>query len=61
MAWAFFEHHLLVEGGAAVGLAALRAGKLDLPAGPVVVVISGRNVDLSTLLERVRRVARGRR
>jgi len=52
MAWACARLHLVVEGGGAVGLAALRAG-LWRPgihrAGPVVVVVSGGNVDAGVL------------
>jgi threonine dehydratase len=43
---------LIVEGGGAVAVAALRAGRWsadELPEGPVVVVVSGGNVDLATL------------
>ncbi|MGN6673507.1 MAG: pyridoxal-phosphate dependent enzyme, partial [Thermomicrobiales bacterium] len=38
------QHHLIVEGSGAVGLAALQAGRLrDLPE-PVVLIVSGGNV-----------------
>lgn len=46
---------LVVEGAGAVGLAALLAGKVPDPAGPVVVVLSGGNIDvniLSRIIER---------
>jgi threonine dehydratase len=42
---AYREERLVVEGGAAVGIAALLDG-LITPRGPVVVVISGRNIDI---------------
>lgn len=51
------ELHLVVEGGGAVGLAALLAGALDegenagAADGPLVVVLSGGNVGLDTLAE----------
>jgi len=54
MAWACTALRLVVEGGGAVGLAALRAGlwRPD-PArpGPVVVVVSGGNVAAATLAD----------
>ncbi|MGE8496994.1 MAG: hydroxyectoine utilization dehydratase EutB [Pseudomonas sp.] len=42
---AYREERLVVEGAAAVGIAALLEGLIE-PRGPVVVVISGRNVDI---------------
>ncbi|HEM60919.1 MAG TPA: pyridoxal-phosphate dependent enzyme [Chloroflexi bacterium] len=45
------EHHLVVEGGGAVGIAALLGGKLSHAEGSTVVVVSGGNVDLPLLLE----------
>jgi len=50
MAFALERHHLVVEGGGAVGMAALLSGKLRGLGGPTAVVVSGGNVDLSTLL-----------
>ncbi|MBN1485585.1 MAG: threonine/serine dehydratase [Chloroflexia bacterium] len=44
MAWALQEHQLVVEGGGAVGLAALLAGKVAGLGQHVAVVISGGNV-----------------
>jgi threonine dehydratase len=56
MAWAFREAGLVVEGGGAVGLAAALEGRLNdgdgAPSGtpsPLVIVVSGGNVDLSVL------------
>ena len=40
---------LLVEGAGAVGLAALLAGEIRPPAGPVVVILSGGNLDVALL------------
>ena len=40
---------LLVEGAGAVGLAALLAGEIRLPAGPVAVILSGGNLDVALL------------
>jgi threonine dehydratase len=54
MAFALERHHLVVEGSGAVGIAALRAGKLQHLGDRVAVVISGANVDMPLLL----RVAR---
>lgn len=51
MAFALERHHLVVEGGGAVGIAALLSGKLRDLRGPTAVVVSGGNVDLSTLLK----------
>ncbi len=51
MAWALREQHLVVEGGGAVGLAALLQGKVQNLGQRVVVVLSGSNVDLALLLE----------
>jgi len=54
MAFALKKHHLVVEGGGAVGIAALRAGKIRHLGKRVAVVISGANVDMSLLLRIVR-------
>jgi threonine dehydratase len=54
MAFALERHHLVVEGGGAVGIAALRAGKLQRLGKHVAVVISGANVDMPLLLQVVR-------
>jgi len=44
----FFEDRMVAEGGSVVGLAALLAGKLDVRAGPLATIITGRNLDMST-------------
>jgi threonine dehydratase len=52
MRFALSNLHIVVEGGGAVGIAALMAGKWQRPAdleGPVVVVVSGGNVAPETL------------
>jgi threonine dehydratase len=49
MAYLLREEHLVVEGGGAVGIAALLQHKVDLGKN-VVVVISGGNVELELLL-----------
>jgi threonine dehydratase len=52
MRFALNHLHLVVEGGGAVGIAALLAGRWHRPAdreGPVVVVVSGGNVAPETL------------
>jgi len=51
MAFALDEHHLIVEGAGAVGIAALLARKVKQIAQKIVVVISGGNVDLPLLLK----------
>lgn len=56
MAFAFEKHHLVVEGGGAVGLAALLQQKVTL-GQHVVVVISGSNVDTPLLLRLVQEYA----
>lgn len=42
-------HHLIVEGAGAVGLAAARSGLLATAPGPIVLVVSGRNVSTEVL------------
>ena len=49
MRYAAAALHLVVEGGGAVGLAAVRAGRLEGRGGPVAVVVSGGNVAVETL------------
>lgn len=51
MAFAAIEHKLVVEGGGAVGIAALLTGKAPQPGRNVGVVVSGGNVDLRLLLQ----------
>lgn len=53
MAFAFHEHHIVVEGGGAVGIAALMEGLIDAE-GDTVVVISGGNVDPEVLMRVLR-------
>lgn len=43
----YYEDRQVAEGGAAVGVAALLAGRVTLGPGPVGVVVSGRNVDMA--------------
>jgi len=50
MAFALREHHLVVEGGGAVGVAALLAGEVRGVGRNVVVVVSGGNVSMPLLL-----------
>jgi threonine dehydratase len=51
MAFAFKQHHLVVEGGGAVGLAALLHGKIEGLGEQVAVVVSGGNVNPALLME----------
>jgi threonine dehydratase len=51
MAFSLEAHRLVVEGGAAVGIAAASQGKAAPLAGPAVVVVSGGNADLGSLLK----------
>lgn len=47
--WLFVEEGVVAEGSAAVGVAALLEGVLRPPEGPVVVVLTGSNVDAARL------------
>ncbi len=49
MRFAVEQHQLIVEGGGAVGLAALLSGKLQAPGETIAVVLSGANVSRRTL------------
>jgi threonine dehydratase len=51
MAYAFFEHHLVLEGAGAVGIAALLHNKVAGLGRNVAVVLSGGNVDMPSFLE----------
>lgn len=42
------EDHLMVEGSAAVAAAAVATGRVTPTAGPVVIVVTGANIDLET-------------
>jgi threonine dehydratase len=47
------DAHLIAEGSAAVAMAAVLSGRIRPRPGPVVVVVTGANVDLETWLEAV--------
>jgi threonine dehydratase len=49
IAWLHRTTGMAVEGAGAVTVAALRHGKLDAPTGPLVALVSGRNIDPSRL------------
>lgn len=49
MRWALEVPHILLEGSAALGLAALQAGRVDATGRRIAVVTTGRNVALDTL------------
>ncbi|MBA2265641.1 MAG: pyridoxal-phosphate dependent enzyme [Chloroflexi bacterium] len=49
MRWALEVPHLLLEGSAVLGIAALRPGLLDLAGRNVAIVTTGRNVSLETV------------
>ncbi|TVR72213.1 MAG: threonine/serine dehydratase [Spirochaetaceae bacterium] len=55
MFYALAEHSLVIEGGAAVGIAALQSGKVSAPGERVGIVISGSSVNLPQYLEVVRK------
>lgn len=42
----YYEDRTVAEGACAVGIAAMQAGKLPKPKGPVATIITGRNVDM---------------
>jgi threonine dehydratase len=50
MYYALAHHSLVIEGGAAVGIAALQTGKVSVPGKRVGLVLSGSSVDLPTYL-----------
>lgn len=50
MALALAEHHLVLEGGGAVGIAALLQASLEADAYPAAVVLSGGNVEIEQLI-----------
>lgn len=49
MRWMLLHERMVVEGAAAVGAAALLAGKVR-PAGPTALIVSGQNVDMDQVL-----------
>jgi threonine dehydratase len=51
MAHCYWQEQQIVEGAAAVGIAALLAGKLRAPGANLAVVLSGRNVDMRRFSE----------
>lgn len=59
IAFALEEHGMIVEGAAAVGIGALRSGKLKHLGKNVVIVVSGGNLDAGTLVRVMQEVRRG--
>jgi threonine dehydratase len=53
MAFCVKEHHMIVEGGGAAGIAALLAGRVGQCGDRVAVVVSGGNIDLDLLMRTV--------
>jgi threonine dehydratase len=51
VAWLIGEHHYLAEVSGVAGLAACLSGKLVPTQGPLVIVITGRNISASRLLQ----------
>jgi threonine dehydratase len=43
----FYEDRMVAEGACVVGIAALQAGKLPPPSGPIATIVTGRNVDMA--------------
>ncbi len=54
MAFALEKHRLIVEGGGAVGIASVLHGKVQKAGENIAVIVSGGNVELSTLFKLVR-------
>jgi len=42
----YYEDRIVCEGASAVAIAALQAGKLRAPAGPLAAIVTGRNLDM---------------
>jgi threonine dehydratase len=57
MAHVFWQEQLVVEGGAAVGVAALLHGKVSRLGGRIAVILSGRNIDMQRFAAIVERRA----
>lgn len=55
IAWLHRTHNLVVEGAGAVAVAALRHNRIANIVGPVVAVVSGRNIDLTRHRDLLRR------
>jgi threonine dehydratase len=51
IAFALEQHHIVVEGGGAVAIAALLHGKVQNVSGPAAVVVSGGNVSIPLLIK----------
>ena len=49
MAWMVKEHQWIIEGSAAAAIAACFGASFPISEGPIVVVLSGRNVAFSTV------------
>lgn len=43
----YYQDCIIAEGACVVGIAAVRAGRLTLPDGPLATIITGRNVDMA--------------
>ncbi|GKX34261.1 MAG: hydroxyectoine utilization dehydratase EutB [Rhizobiaceae bacterium MnEN-MB40S] len=44
----YYEDRIVAEGACVVGIAAMQAGRLPKPKGPVATIVTGRNLDMST-------------
>ena len=47
----YFEDRMVAEGASVVGIAAVKAGKIALPRGPVATILTGRNLDMSVFTD----------
>ena len=43
----YYEDRMVAEGGSVVGIAAMKAGRLPKPKGPVATIVTGRNVQMA--------------
>lgn len=55
IAWLWRTEGIKVEGAGAVGVAAIRFGRIAKPAGPIAVIVTGGNIDDDTHAELLRR------
>ncbi|QBP42534.1 hydroxyectoine utilization dehydratase EutB [Paenisporosarcina antarctica] len=55
MAYMIDKHRIVMEGAAATGIAAVLGNKIPHQEGDVAVIISGNNVDISTLLQLIQK------
>jgi len=47
----YFEDRMVAEGASVVGIAAMKAGRLPPPGGPIATILTGRNVDMTSFTD----------